>query len=155
MRNSSVAEIVNALRDVLKYGPCSGPGIAINITAEAGINEAGEVTVAADHLGGLITEFPASGPITISTTANIAIIACGDRRSRPPRSRGLTDDAEAAEARSTAEIALLFLQLTAMICDFSSDCLDLEAADAGTPLVLKDERGKFGIPTALQTDTSS
>jgi len=123
MQNSSVTKIVNALRDVLKYRPFSGPDIAIKITAEVGIDEPGEVTVAADHLGG-----GSSGSITISTTANTAIIPCGDSRYRLPRQADDVD--EAAEARSTAQIALLLPQLTAMISNFNCCPLHLEASDA-------------------------
>jgi hypothetical protein len=69
---------------------------------------------------------------------------------RLPRWRGFADDTVAAEARSTAQTALSLPQFVAVICNFSSDCLHLEAADADTPPVLKDERSKFGILTGCR-----
>jgi DNA polymerase III sliding clamp (beta) subunit (PCNA family) len=63
---------------------CSGPGISIKITAIADIAVPGEVTVAANRLGGLIAGFSSSSSITINTTANTAMISCGDSRFRLP-----------------------------------------------------------------------
>ncbi|SHH96863.1 DNA polymerase III subunit beta [Bradyrhizobium erythrophlei] len=59
---------------------CSGPGISIKITAIADIAEPGEVTVAANRLGGLITGFSSSSSITVNTTDNTTQISCGDSR---------------------------------------------------------------------------
>jgi DNA polymerase III sliding clamp (beta) subunit (PCNA family) len=63
---------------------CSGPGLSIKITAIADIAVPGEVTVAANRLGGLIAGFSSSSSITINTTANTAMISCGDSRFHLP-----------------------------------------------------------------------
>ena len=62
-----------------------------------------------------------------------------------PRQPGDADDAIAAEARGSAQIALSLPQLTAMISNFTSERLHLEAAGAEGPLVVRGERSRFGI----------
>jgi DNA polymerase-3 subunit beta len=50
----------------------------------ASITEPGTVTIAADRLGDLIAGFPRSAMVTISTTANSAMISCGNAKYRLP-----------------------------------------------------------------------
>jgi DNA polymerase-3 subunit beta len=62
-----------------------------------------------------------------------------------PRQPGDATDFVAAEAKGAARIALSITQLTAMVANFSSDRLHLEAAGGDGPLVLRGEHNKFGV----------
>jgi len=78
--NSNLAPVhVVAEKGVVSF-TCSGPGISIKITAIADIAEAGEATVAANRLGGLIAAFASASLITINTTKNTILVSCGDSR---------------------------------------------------------------------------
>lgn len=67
-----------------------------------------------------------------------------------PRQPGDAEDAIAAETRGSVQIALSLPQVTAMISNFSSDRLHLEAAGADAPLVLRGEQTKFGVLTSCR-----
>jgi DNA polymerase-3 subunit beta len=78
--NSNLAPVhVVADKSAVSF-TCGGPGISIKITAIADIAEPGEVTVAANRLGGLIAGFSSSSSLTINTTESTAQISCGDSR---------------------------------------------------------------------------
>jgi DNA polymerase-3 subunit beta len=62
-----------------------------------------------------------------------------------PRQPGDATDFVAAEAKGAARIALSIPQLTAMVANFSSDRLHLEASGGYGPLALRGERNKFGV----------
>jgi DNA polymerase-3 subunit beta len=72
---------------------CSAPGIAIKVSADANVDAPGDVTVS-DHLGGLIGGVPSNGTVTITTTPNAAMVACGSGIYRLP----IIHDAPAAIA---------------------------------------------------------
>lgn len=63
---------------------CSEPGISIKIIGIADIADPGEVTVAANRLGGLIAGFASGSSITINTTENTTQISCGESRFHLP-----------------------------------------------------------------------
>jgi DNA polymerase-3 subunit beta len=54
-------------------------------------------------------------------------------------------DAISAEARGSAQVALSLSQLRVMVANFDDDRLQIESADANTPITMRGERDRLGV----------